>query len=374
MRHIVAILFTAILLFGCGGGGGGGSSLHPAEMTPSAPVEPPPPEISTRDIQTSDPEEILDEAARAANSRPRFGSVFQSNETLTGISSSFNGQRLTVSAQRAAGGPIRLDTAKAVEDQGVGPSILGLEGRSGRDWGVIDISGSADTSFSITIGRVAVDWADGNTNDYLAGGYWLNVEGNVLAGEVTNVGVGAFIDGPEIDSSNPATLPIQGTASYRGTAAGMYAIIYGTEALSSGFSVGSAAVGEFSGIAKLTADFGNMTISGCVGCDGGILLSGAAQDGVTGRTVGFYSVPSDFEVRLGAAPISNDGSFTQNNVTATSQDTPVRNSSGSWGGRFSSIQDAEGDPRLVAGTFGGEFSTHGGSDAVFLGAFGAGKQ
>ena len=373
MRHIAAILFTAILLFGCGGGGGGGSSQRPAPMEPMVPVEPPPPEISTSDVQTSDPEAILDEAEKAANSPPRFGSVYQSNETLTGVSSSFNGQRLTVSAQRAAGGPIGLDTADAIVDYGVGPSLVDLQGRSSREWGVLDIEGSEDSSFKITIGRVAVDWTNSDPDDYLSAGYWLNIEGNILAGEITNVGIGVFVDGPEIDSSNPATLPVRGTATYRGTAAGIYATIYGTEFLPE-WPIGSSEGGEFSGSVRLTADFGSKTISGCVGCEGNVLLSGVAEDSNTGEASEFYNVPTDIQIHLGAAPISSNGSFTRDDVTATSGTASIGSSSGYWGGRFSSIQDADGDPRLVAGTFGGTISTHGGTESVYLGAFGAGKQ
>lgn len=369
MLRLGALIFSLVLLIGCGGGGGGGSSQRHADMTPP---EPSPPEISRSDVQTSDPEAIRDEADKAANSPPRFGSIFQSNETLTGISSSFDGRRLTVSVQRAAGDPIGLDTADAILDYGVGPSLVELTGRSSREWAVLNVAGSEDSGFAITIGRVAVDWANGDPDDYLSGGYWLNIEGNILAGEITNVGIGAFIDGPEIDLSNPATLPVLGTATYRGTAAGIYVGIYGTDVPS--LSAGSAEVGEFSGIAKLTADFSDSTISGCVGCEGNVLLSGVARDSITGDIYAFDNTPSDIQIHLGSAPISSDGSFSQADVTATSGTLSIRNSSGFWGGRFSSIQDAEGDPRLVAGTFGGGLSTHGGTEAVYLGAFGAGKQ
>ena len=210
---------------------------------------------------------------------------------------------------------------------------------------------------------------------YLAGGFWLHVETQCPGSRRSRMSEWA-----RSLTALRSTRRIQRLYPFKGPLAtdvrpqGWRPTPMALTPFQPGSPSGAQKWGHFPVSTKLTADFGNMTISGCVGCDGDILLSGAAQDGVTGRTVGFYSVPSDFEVRLGAAPISNDGSFTQNNVTATSQATPVRNSSGSWGGRFSSIQDAEGDPRLVAGTFGGEFSTHGGSDAVFLGAFGAGKQ
>ena len=140
-------------------------------------------------------------------------------------------------------------------------------------------------------------------------------------------------------------------------------------------SPGSVEVGEFEAIATLTADFSAETISGCVGCQGGISVSGVYQDKATGTVGTFEDVTLDYRVNLGAAPIDSDtGTFTSSNVRVTSSTVPTARSSGAWGGQFSNIPDAAGDPRLVAGTFGGEASTPGGSRGAFVGAFGAGKQ
>ena len=108
-----------------------------------------------------------------------------------------------------------LDSANTIIDSGTQQSLVGLAGRSSRSRGVFSY-----TDTSATLAEVAVDWANGDPADYLAGGYWLHADGNVAAGIVTSVEAGAFVDGPELSLSNPPTLPVRGTANYRGAAAG----------------------------------------------------------------------------------------------------------------------------------------------------------
>ncbi len=366
MRRITAILFTAILLVGCGGGGGGGGSSRPPVSMQPPPAKPAPPQIEASDIQTADTDEILDAAGRAASSNPQFGSVWQSSANVSGISLSFNGQRLTVGVSRHGASPISLDTVDEIYDSGTGGSIVGLSGRSGRTWSTLGV-----TDNSATLATIGVDWADDDVNDYLAGGYWLHVEGDFTTGAITSVGIGAFVDGPEIDLANPVAVPVQGTATYRGTGSGLYAGIYGTDVPN--VAQGSAEIGEFTGVATLTADFTGRSIQGCIGCESGLAVSGIFEDGATGESYGFAET-SNVHIRLGSASISSNGIFRRNHVTVEGTGLPFTDADGAWGGRFSSIQDADGDPRLVAGTFGGRFSTRGGTRAVYIGAFGAGKQ
>ena len=78
--------------------------------------------------------------------------------------------------------------------------------------------------------------------------------------------------------------------------------------------------------------------------------------------------------RLGPTPFNASGEFRGRNVSIESSYTFVSSSRGAWGGKFSNTPDTEGEPRLVAGTFGGEGNTLGGSELVFIGAFFAPKQ
>ena len=76
-----------------------------------------------------------------------------------------------------------------------------------------------------------------------------------------------FIDGPEIDVSNPPQMPVQGQATYGGPAGGIYRYQYGD---SWGELAGTLGVEEYEAIVTLTADFSDNTLSGCIGCQGDI--------------------------------------------------------------------------------------------------------
>lgn len=160
---------------------------------------------------------------------------------------------------------------------------------------------------------------------------------------------GAFADGPEI--SSPASMPITGSATYAGAAEGLYATTYGADEPS---LEGETEIGLFNGDLALAADFSAMTIGGCVGCNGGIRIDGSL---------------SDYRVRLGATSFESGGTFRSRSVTVENSSIPIASSSGAWGGRFSNIPNAAGDPRLVAGTLGGQAATPGGTEAVFVGAY-----
>ena len=344
-------------------------------MTPPPVEEPALPEITRQDVLTSDPERLLSETGQAAKNRPTFGSVFQTSEPVSSLTTSFDGRRFTVNAQRLNKRPIRIDTADAILDADIDPVVAGLgPNRSARSWATLDIVETGGNNISATVGIVAVEWADGNPNDYLAAGFWLHAEGNILSEQITDAGVGAFVDGPEIDSSNPAILPVSGTATYTGGAGGMYGTVYGTEAVREGVGIGSVDFGFFAGSASLTADFTAKTIRGCIGCEGDVLSTGVFVDSATGEVYGYENEPSAVEIRLGATPITSSGAFSGTDVTVRNSLFSIIRQGGNWGGRFSSINDAEGDPRLVAGTFGGEIETAGGTQSAYLGSFDARKQ
>ena len=82
------------------------------------------------------------------------------------------------------------------------------------------------------------------------------------------------------------------------------------------------------------------------------------------------SAPSRFIIRLGATPFDANGTFRGATVTLESAGgDPVSQSSGDWGGMFSSVLDASGDPRAVAGTVGAEGTTADGSQVAVIGSF-----
>ena len=194
-----------------------------------------------------------------------------------------------------------------------------------------------------------MSWLSSNLDDYGTFGYWLHASGDLL-GEFEIDEAGAFVDGPELSLSNRPDMPIQGTASYSGFAGGLYA----TE------DSQGAEIGEFEADMALTADFGSQTISGCAGCNGGTWLDGWYQ--------------TDYRIRLGATPFDSNGVFSGTSVRVEHPQEVFVTNSGAWGGMFSNVPDANGDPRLVAGTLGGEVSTADGSRGVFVGAYYATSQ
>ena len=340
------------LLTACGGGGG--DNGRPVASRPA-------PTLS--DAQSANPEVVRGAASRVGGNLPRFGSVTQSSNSgrvsgITGDSvfTSFDGSnvRFTVSHENGS----RLAFNSATDTFGYESFYSEIPGHTGRAYELLDY-----TDTTVSVAAVYVSWDNIDHMDYLAGGYWMHLEGSVDPFQITGAEVGAFVDGPELSSA--PVLPNLGTASYRGLARGLYARVYGTDTAD---PADSTEIGEFSATAELTANFASMTIFGCVGCSGGVETVGIFHDASTGET---YEVndTSDVRVQLGPAPISSNGNFRNRDVTVTSPGVDVTSTSGSWGGQFSNIPDAQGDPRLVAGTFGGEATTSGGTEAVFVGAY-----
>ncbi len=78
----------------------------------------------------------------------------------------------------------------------------------------------------------------------------------------------AIVDGPELDPADPPELPLEGRATYTGSSGGLYAYSAGSDW---GDDEGVHVLDEYEGTITLTADFSNGTLSGCVGCVGGLV-------------------------------------------------------------------------------------------------------
>ena len=365
---VVPVLLGAIGLGLAACGGGNGGTLPVASMTPQIP------DISREGALTADPGAGRNAAGAAAQSLPRFGSVTQSTARgVSGISSdaastTFNGSNVAVTITRENSSAIALNTTKNALSGAVQTSPL--SGHDYKDWYILEAGARG-----ATIAYTAVTWDNDDPTYYLAGGYWFHVAGDLQSGIVTGAEVGAFVDGPEIAMSNPPNMPVSGQAKYSGPAGGVYSAHYGTDsAAATGYAVGSLELGEFASRVDLVADFANAAISGCVGCQGGVTANGAIVSPGGDLLESFSDVNVPIRTRLGSTPFNASGEFRGRNVSIESSYTFVSSSSGAWGGKFSNIPDTEGEPRLVAGTFGGEGNTLGGSELVFIGAFFAPKQ
>ena len=361
-----SLLAVILLSLAACGGGGSGSSTNPVTSTPQ------PDSQTVAGARVAGASQLHDAAVLVAGSLPQFGSVVQSVgvnvASVSGISSTFDGN-LALTVSRADGSSTTLSTAShTLERSGTLTSFI--NGHNARTWGLAEVTGNG-----VSIARIIVSWDNNDVSDYLSGGYWAHLPGDTQALRFTGAEVGAFVDGPELSLSNPPTMPLQGSASYSGVAAGIYGIEYGTDAAAfTGYARNSIEVGEFDSVIDLTADFGAGTVSGCVGCTGGVYVTGYVSDAVTGEAASFADVHSPTWARLGTTPFASDGTFRGQSVILESSLYTVSNSGGAWGGQFSNIPDSAGVPRLAAGTFAGQGTTAGGSEAVFVGAFGAGQQ
>lgn len=319
---------------------------------------------SIADAQTAAPEATRAEAAQAANTLPGFGSVTQSsnsgasNVTSDTASASFDGTDISLTVEREDGSRLTLgSTTGRSESEDID---LPIPDRSGRAHLLLDFA-----ERSISVAAVYTSWNDSDPMNYLAGGYWVHIAGDLLTPHRLEVEVGAFMDGPEL-AGTPA-LPALGTASYQGLATGIFAYEYGTG--DADRPRGSAAAGQYVGAASLNADFAAGTISGRID-EMSLSAVGATPDG---EEFTIEDADSTLHMDLGRIDIRPDGTFAGAGVTVGSPDRMIASSRGSWGGRFSTIEDAAGDPRLVGGTTGAEWRERNGSEGVLVGAYFATK-
>ena len=311
------VIAAAFLLVACGGGGGGSQSniQQNANVTAQPNVQ-----VNAQDVQRANPDSTRAVISQVATSLPAFGSVTQSvnRDGVTGISSdrastTFDGDTFTLRVVRQSG----ADFVVTSNDPRVAFGEIVSSPLPDHTYLGNGLLFDYDTDES-TITYVAV------STDYLAGGYWIHFDGNVLGSNFTADEVGAFIDGPELDIDNRPTVPSQGLATYRGEAEGLY----GSHDASSGVND----IGVFNGDMELTANFSASTIYGCIGCSRGVYLNSD-------------TAPSGYLVRLGTTDIEDNGVYRGTSVMLQHPTVPIVSRSGAWGGMFSNQSNSDGDPR-----------------------------
>ena len=361
--HLGAItLSVGILLSACGGGGSGGSwglvNTDPPS-TPPADMQTAFSGTETRDITAAAQAATNLLNAGRQSGDPIFGSVVQALTAgisgVTGVETSFNGGRFALRINRQNGSATTLDTDRDFVSDVVelSPSENLVTNRNAAEGYVYRLN-----EREFTAAGVSVEWSNDDFTDYLSGGYWLHVDLDTQGAEI-----GAFIDGPEF--ADTIQVPISGTATYNGNAAGVYLTSYGTE--DPQIPAGTLEQGEYAGRTTLTADFGSNQISGRVDNIGLHNVLAVAPDGRTAYESDLTD--TDYEIILGAVPISQAGTFWGQSVTLTHPQLQITSSDGDWAGRFSTIDDGAGNPRSVAGTHRAYVTSAGGSESVFAGAF-----
>jgi hypothetical protein len=297
-------------------------------------------------------------AACAGNDRDRY---IPSADELARFErvTTFDGRVLEVDLPRGDGTRDRFD---AVRDEWYGWSYVPARlGYAGRRWTL-----GKTTATHTSMVYAVVSWNDDNPTDYLAAGWWLRFPGRYSFRRglsLEDAESAAFVDGPELDMSDPPRLPDGGTATYAGGAGGFYRYRDGSAGTGADALVH---VEEFSGTMVITADFSDNTLRGCLGCVGDLVLEREHLYAILRRRPGeLTALPTDYELHFGVTDLTSRGTFVGTDVTVVHPERRVTESSGYWDGRLSNQPDADGNPRLVAGKSDVQFVEDDGSEGQF---------
>ena len=182
--------------------------------------------------------------------------------------------------------------------------------------------------------------------DYLSFGSWLYVPADETDAEAFEVGVFAAGGDPFLENN---LMPLTGTATYTGKAAGLYA------------AAARPVTGSFYADVELTADFGT---AGDFGTMSGSVSNFVLDTGESSPLTALRLATSDIGLPLqnDGAPLP-DGTANGGWVEGTVADGEWH---GVWGGRFFGNGNAADHPTSFAGTFGATDGNHN-----FAGGFGA---
>ena len=275
----------------------------------------------------------------------------------------FDGNVLTVDLSSPDGKTLKVNTLRDSVDTDVfRPAI---PNQSGKSWVLRNFS--QDSSSLV---YAIVSWDNDDPTDYLAAGWWIHQPGREDDPETIEQVI--FIDGPELDSgANPPDMPVSGQARYIGEGGGIFRYSYGS---GWGELAGKVVLDEYRGTMNVVADFEAGTLQGCMGCIGDIEAERENLVYLLGEgSPGGPAPVADYEIHFKPLAFNADGTFESGfDSAAGSVRHPGRNITGSrafWGGGFSSVADAKGNPRLIAGFAHAEFTEEDGSEGFFWGLF-----
>lgn len=275
----------------------------------------------------------------------------------------FDGQVLHIELPRPDGTKEQLNSLRDAQyGWSYRPAIPNF---AGRRWTL-----RKTTRDSTSLVYVLVSWDNDRPTDYLAAGYWLQFPAQRSEEfSLRDARRAIFIDGTELDVSNPPQMPASGTTPYIGSVAGIYGDEHGSDW---GDIAEPVAVEEIAAAMRIRADFSDNTLTGCIGCVGDIAIQRAHLYSALGRRVSPpAALPTDYELHFGVTPINPNGAFEQTEVMVAHPERTITHTAGNWIGRFLRIPDADGYPRLVAGLTRVEFEEADGSkgfvNAIFTG-------
>lgn len=306
--------------------------------------------MATSEGPTPEETAAFTEAQEQFRTRAAFENAMQFRTKST-----FEDGVFAVEAQRSGQSPRTLTTdAHALYEWAIYLPAPPIPGFVNREWFLAE-----NRHDGRSILYAAVEWDNDDPSDYLAVGWWLHYPPGVPTDEYEAAERGVFIDGPEIDPSNPPAMPVSGEAKYFGGAGGLYEYFYGN---GWGELQGESQYVEFSAPITLTADFAEATISGCIGCEGNISAETLhLWPAVAWRGPDPDALPTDYEVHLGPASFNPDGMFQNTAISVSHPERTGMQSEGVWGGQFSNVLDLDSNPRRVVGYSGVRFEEADGS-------------
>lgn len=342
----MAVVITPVMLVSaCMGGGGGGHSLN----------------INDRSLNINDFERVSPDAFRSADAADSSADVADSSaDVAEGVSanvqnvwlSTFNGGDIWVRINVKDG----VDAPNGYPQGGIPSSNSEV---TGRKWVIGNQSDHRANGGSFI--RTFADYDENDyTDNWIAGGFWMRY---TTVGGYSVSSVEAFVDGPEFRSAADLS-GTSGTAKYTGVVAkGFHTFdhtadrnTFSAVRRESGKDVHT---GGYTGDFSATYDFATNTVTGSVNN----IHIDLSRSGAQGDT---YQQWIPARLVLGAATINADGSFT--GTAQLMYDGEAIGGAGSWGSRFSSVDDGDGNPRAVIGTHSLSATSDGGARASFVGA------
>ncbi|MDE0241254.1 MAG: hypothetical protein OXQ84_13850 [bacterium] len=272
----------------------------------------------------------------------------------------YDGEKLRFFVELDDGTELSVNTADDVYE--TQPGVTPMPGHQARAWTFLKIEGG-DTSVAHALLSANTD----DPTDYLVFGWWAYFPGQTPPVSFEGDERYSIIDGPELDHGLIPELPVDGSATYLGPAGGLYRYVRAVDEAKDEYLF---VIDEYQGTVNLTADFEDGTLKGCIGCVGDLVTTRAHFGAfLGGELIDPGAAARDYELHLATAIIRDDGVFLRNKVILKHPERTITLSEGYWAGAFSSRQDSEGDPRLVAGFNYVDFKESDGSFGEFYGSF-----
>ena len=275
--------------------------------------------------------------------------------------SQFSTQYLRVFHDLKDGTPVSVNTLDDAISTAQAETVI--PGHRGQEWMFLK-----EEDHGTSRVHAVASWNPDDPGDYLMFGWWAYYPGQHPPDLDPYDRQGTvIIDSPEFDHAHPPVMPTVGTASYRGPVFGTYSYEPTDRPADVSSELESFYVRDgWEGQVTLTANFGEGTVSGCIGCDGDLVHRDAL---VRIHHPDIEFDPIDYEIHLLEHPFNpEDGTIDGGVSEVRHPHLAVTDSDGGWGGFFSNRPDGEGNPRMLGGFGWNSFEIDGG-EALLVGAF-----